>query len=228
MIKGTDGFLIWVALFLSLLSVGGWARPDLAAQDRTALEMMERASARYQDIQGFCAEFQQVLEVPLLADTTRSRGTLCQSRPNLFAMRFSDPPGDALVADGDWFWVYYPSSDPRQVLQFDMDVQPGGVDFHREFLEDPAGKYEMAYVGEESLGGVAAHVIDVDPREASGFEGARLWLDTRRSLILQARIGMENGSVRTVTLSGITLNPPEDPDRFRFVPPEGARVIRRR
>jgi outer membrane lipoprotein-sorting protein len=189
---------------------------------------MEEAGARYRSVDSFCARFDQTLEIPLLNDTTRSRGTLCQRRPNLFSMRFQEPPGDRLVSDGKWFWVYYPSSDPRQVLQFDMDVRPGGVDFHREFLENPGEKYEMAYQGKDTLDGTVAHVISLDPLEPAGFEGARVWLDSRSSLILQARIGMENGSVRTVRLSEIRIDPPEDPDRFRFVPPEGARVIRRR
>ena len=211
---------------LGLLGAGT-SLPSLWAQDATALALMEEAGARYRDIQGFCATFEQVLMVPLLGETTYSKGSLCQESPNLFAMRFSDPEGDLLVADGESFWVYYPSSDPRQVLQFDMEVRPGGVDFQREFLERPGEKYEMTYLGEEPVSGRGTHMISLKPREPSGFEEAKIWLDTQRSLILQARIGMENGSVRTVTLSGIDLNPPADPDRFRFVPPPGAQVIRR-
>ena len=199
----------------------------LSAQEVTALSLMEEAGIRYSDVRGFCANFEQTLSVPLLGETTHSKGTLCQESPNLFAMRFSDPEGDVLVADGEFFWVYYPSSDPRQVLQFDMETQPGGVDFHREFLEAPGEKYQMEYLGEESLSGQATHLISLTPIEPSGFQGARIWLDSRRSLILQALIQMENGSQRTVTLSGIRLNLPEDPLRFRFSPPEGAQVIRR-
>lgn len=215
-----------MGLALGLLGAGT-SPQTLRAQDATALALMEEAGARYREIHGFCATFEQVLMVPLLGETTYSKGSLCQESPNLFAMRFSDPEGDLLVADGESFWVYYPSSDPRQVLQFDMEVRPGGVDFQREFLEAPGGKYEMMYLGEEPLSGRRTHVISLKPREPSGFEEAKIWLDTQRSLILQARIGMENGSVRTVTLSGIELNPPPDPDRFRFVPPPGTQVIRR-
>jgi outer membrane lipoprotein-sorting protein len=191
------------------------------------LALLEEAGARYSQLQGFCATFEQTLSVPLLGDTTYSKGSLCQERPNLFAMRFSDPDGDVLLADGDFFWVYYPSSDPRQVIQFEMEDRPGGVDFQREFLEAPAGKYEMEYLGEESVSGRSTHLISVKPFERSGFRAARIWLDAERSLILQARIEMENESVRTVILSEIQLDPAPDPDRFRFVPPQGAQVIRR-
>lgn len=199
----------------------------LQAQDVKALDIMEEAGARYRAIDAFCASFHQTLEVPLLGETHDSRGELCQAQPDLFAMRWSDPEGDVVVADGEYFWVYYPSADPGQVLQFSMEVRPGGLDFHREFLEAPAEKYRLSYEGTESVDGRATDVISATPLEPAGFREARLWLDRDRSLILRIRIGMENGSVRTLTLREIDLNPPPDPDRFKFTPPPGAQVIRR-
>ncbi len=220
--RGAGGPILVATLSLSVASA-----QDIPAQDPRALALLEEASRRYRELRGFCATFQQTLEVPLLRQNTESTGSLCQERPNLFAMRFTDPQGDLLVADGTWFWVYYPSSDPRQVLQFEMQTRPGGVDFHREFLEAPGEKYEMQYLGEETVAGVVTHLISLSPLAPTGFEGARIWLDTGRSLIVKARVEMENESVRTVTLTDIVLNPPADPSRFRFIPPDGTRVIRR-
>lgn len=199
----------------------------LHAQDSRALGIMEEAGARYRGVDAFCASFHQTMEVPLLGETHDSRGEICQAQPDLFAMRWSDPQGDIVVADGDFFWVYYPSADARQVLQFSMEVRPGGFDFQQEFLESPGEKYHLTYVGEEILDGRRAHVVSAKPRQPDDFREARLWLDQERSLILRARIGLENGSVRTVTLTGIDLNPSPDPGRFRFQPPAGAQVIRR-
>jgi outer membrane lipoprotein carrier protein len=219
-------------LLLTAAVMAGWqtfgAGPvGLTAQETRALALVEEAGARYREIGGFCAEFRQTLEVPLLGETNESHGSLCQEKPNLFAMRFTQPQGDLLVADGEFFWVYYPSSDPRQVLRFEMEGQPGGVDFHREFLDSPEEKYRMEYLGEESVSGVLTQKIALDPLGPAAFTEAAIWLDSSRSLILQARIEMENGSVRTVSLSDIRLDPPGDPTRFSFVPPEGAQVIRR-
>jgi outer membrane lipoprotein carrier protein len=199
----------------------------VSAQDATAIALMEEAGARYQMLDAFCADFTQSLEVPLIGETHDSRGSLCQGKPDLFAMRWTEPAGDRVVADGEFFWVYYPSVDPAQVLQFSMTVRPGGVDFQREFLEAPGEKYTLAYVREETLGDRRAHVISAKPRERTAFTEALLWLDVERSLILRARIGMENGSVRTVTLTNVRLDPPADSQRFRFAIPAGAQVIRR-
>lgn len=211
-----------VALSGIILSTGG-----LQGQTSSALALMEEAEARYREIPLFCGTFDQSLEVPLMGETHVSKGEICQAQPDLFSMRWSDPAGDVVVADGESFWVYYPSADPRQVLKFSMEVRPGGLDFHREFLEDPGEKYHLSYVGQESVSGRPAHVISARPREPAAFNEARLWLDRDRLLILQVRVGMENGSVRTITLSDIDLDPPPDPGRFRFTPPPGAQVIRR-
>jgi len=198
-----------------------------SAQEGRALALMEEAGLRYGEIEGFCAEFQQELAVPLLKDTTRSQGSLCQQQPHLFAMRFSDPAGDVLVADGEFFWVYYPSNDPRQVLRFSLEERPGGLDFYREFLDDPGEKYDLDYVGEEVVEGRLTHLISARPLRDPGFTEAWIWLEADRMLIRRVRIGMKNGSVRTVTLRNVRLDPPPDPDRFIFTPPPGAQVIRR-
>ncbi len=200
---------------------------SLSAQESKARAVMEQAADRYARIDAFCATFDQTLEVPLLGETHYTKGELCQARPDLFVMRWSDPAGDEVVADGEFFWVYYPSADPGQVLQFSMEVRPGGLDFHREFLEAPSDKYELTYVGEELLEGVPVDVISARPLAPAAFREAQLWIDPSRALILQARIGMENGSVRTLALSDFQLNPPEDPARFVFSPPAGAQIIKR-
>jgi outer membrane lipoprotein carrier protein len=211
-----------------LIAIWGLSIPGvLAAQTSRALELMEEAANRYREVGTFCASFHQVLDVPLLRETHESRGQLCQGQPDLFAMRWSDPEGDAVVADGQHFWVYYPSADPGQVLQFSMEVRPGGLDLRREFLESPDTKYHLSYEGEEEVNGRRAYVIAARPIEASTFTEARLWLDADRLFIVRVRIGMENGSVRTLTLSDLDLDPPPDPNRFRFTPPPGAQVIRR-
>lgn len=218
------GAAVWLLLGATLF----WSSAEpAAAQDPKATALLEEAGARYRSVRSFCSRFEQTLEVPLLQQTTHSRGTLCQAQPNLFAMRFTDPSGDLVIADGEAFWVYYPSVDRIQVLRFELAHPPGGLDFHREFLEDPAGKYHLAYQGEDRVGGRRTHVLTARPKEEAGFRAAQIWLDAERFLIVRARIEMENGSVRTVTLSDFRLDPPPDPQRFRFVPPPGTQVIRR-
>ena len=57
------------------------------------------------------ADFTQTIQNPMI-DSPESRGTLMQAGEARFAMRFSDPPGEAVVIDGQHVWVYTPAPFP--------------------------------------------------------------------------------------------------------------------
>ncbi|MCH8841319.1 MAG: hypothetical protein IH831_11745, partial [Planctomycetes bacterium] len=44
-------------------------------------------------------------------------GVLFLVPPDRFAMRFEEPEGDRIVADGEWLWAYTPSTVPDQVIR---------------------------------------------------------------------------------------------------------------
>ena len=199
-----------------------------AAQDAPdPMEILERAAQRYAGVERLCADFDQRLSVPLLGEENTGSGRLCQARPDRFAMRFTDPEGDRIVADGTHVWVYYPSLDEGLVTRFSMTSAPGDFDFHREFLADPEEKYEASYGGTESVAGHRTHRIALVPLGDTSYRSAEVWVDVDRPLLRQVRIEEENGSVRTVTLRTIEMSPSVPDDFFTFTPPPGAQVIRR-
>lgn len=196
-----------------------------AAAQHDARAALTAASERFATVRGLCADFVQEIRVPLLDEERTSHGRLCQLRPNLFRMDFSDPDGDQVVADGTHFWIYYKSLDPGQVLRLALDPERGGMDFYREFLEDPHGKYELSAGSREVVDGRSTLRIDLTPRSPRGYEDATVWIDPEARLIRRVEIREENGSVRRVTLSGIELDPGLDAGHFRFAMPPGARVV---
>lgn len=195
------------------------------AGQQSGLALLEAASDRHARLERICAEFVQVLDNPILGERRTSRGRLCQARPNLFRMDFSDPDGDAVVADGEWFWVYYRSLDSTQVLRLPLDETRGGMDFFREFLSDPAERYEVTREGEETVGGRSTVRLGLAPRTRRGLVGARLWVDPTTELIRQIEVTEDNGLTRLVTLGDLALDPALAPDHFRFVVPPGVDVV---
>jgi chaperone LolA len=185
---------------------------------------METASARYREASSLCADFTQHLSVPLLGDERTGRGRLCQQRPDRFAMRFTDPAGDAVVVDGTWVWVYYPSMDAKQVLRFPMAATPGGFDFHREFLEDWASKYRVTLEGAETVAGRPTQRLRLVPKAGATYQAAVVWIEAG-GLLRQVRVEEENGSVRTVTLTSVEMGATPPAGWFTFTPPRGAQVI---
>lgn len=201
--------------------------PPLAAQQEDALAVLERAAERYGALGGLCAEFRQVIEVRLLGETKHSRGHLCQEPPNYFFMEFSEPEGDRIVADGRFLWAYYPSTDAQQVFKAELAAGSGGLDFHREFLEDPGAKYRATHRGTVVSDGRTFHEIGIVPTVPASYRRATVWIDEAESLIRKVVLEEENGSVRTIELSALEPDPDIDPARFSFAPPPGTHVLQR-
>lgn len=191
----------------------------------SGLAALEAASARYSTFQTICADFRQRLENPLLDEEKNSSGRLCQRRPNLFRMDFSDPAGDEVVADGTHFWLFYRSLNPDQVLQFPLDPARGGLDFFREFLLEPTSKYEVVSEGRESIDGFSTWRLLLTPRSPRGLASARVWVDPQAALIRRIEVVDESGLVRRVDLSDMALDPALDPAYFEFTVPPGVDVV---
>ncbi len=192
------------------------------------LSILDRASGEFAALDGFCADFRQTLTSELLDQVTHSSGRMCQQHPDRFSMRFSDPEGDLILADGEWLWIYFPSSDAGQVIRSPMTSGgQGRFDFHREFLSDPGTRYAPSYMGAEELDGVPAHVIRLIPRQPSAYREARVWIDERSWLIRRTEIEEENGNVREVQLAELERNPRLGSEAFRFTPPRGVQIITR-
>ncbi|MGH7607939.1 MAG: LolA family protein, partial [Gemmatimonadales bacterium] len=87
-----------------------------AAVHQDPWPILDRATQAYDSVRNFAADFVQIIDNPMLGAPDTTRGRMFQRRPNHFAMRFLDPRGDRIVADGRHLWLYTPSSTPGQVI----------------------------------------------------------------------------------------------------------------
>ena len=223
----------WLVAMVATVAFG-WGSGPAAAQagggsagDPDAVAILEDASAQYAALEGFCADFQQRRIIPIMDREAESEGQLCQMDPGYFRMDYRDPEGDRVVADGEYVWVYYPSSDPRQVIRSTPSPGQHRFDFHAEFLSDPGERYAPSLEGEDEVDGHEVHVLDLEPLERTAFRTARLWIDVEEGLIRKVELEEENESIRVVELRDLRLNPGMTPEDFAFQVPEGAQVIDR-
>lgn len=213
-----------LALTLAVVAIVAIGTSPLAAQDR-GMEILQGASRRYAAVRTLCASFVQHLRVPLLEQETTSRGRLCQARPNLFAMRFTDPAGDLVVVDGRFMWYYTPSTDDKQVFKFPIEQGVRGQDFHREFLESPEIKYDVTYEAIDPVDGARAHRLRLRPKQPTSYRAAVLWIEEGTSLLRALRLEEENGNERTVNLRDIEFDVTPPAGFFTFTTPPGVLEI---
>lgn len=203
------------------------ATPIAAANAQDATAIVGRSSQVYRSLSSLKADFVQVIDNPMI-DSAESRGTLVQTGADRFAMRFSDPPGEAIVIDGRSVWIYTPSTTPGQVIR--TAVPSGGPVYGFNLLgwllDRPVERYTMSYVRKDALGGRAVDVVQLVPAVPDlPFERAVLWLDRGDGLPRRLDITEHSGASRTLTLSKVRVNQPVSDRTFTFDVPSGVRVV---
>lgn len=197
----------------------------LAAQDPIAI--VGRAGRIYRSLSSLQADFVQTIEDRAQGDTLTGRGTVIQAGNNYFAMRFSDPPGEAIVVDGKFIWTYTPSTAPDVVYRSPLPTDPVyGANLLAVLLDRPQDRYRVGYVKRDTVSGRVLDVVDLVPTSSSiTFTKARLWLGIDDGLPRRIEINEGPGARRTIVLSRLRPNAPVPSDTFKFTVPKGTRVI---
>lgn len=201
----------------------------LAVQD--PWPSLDHASRTYDTVRTFQADFVQIIDNPMLGDPDTTRGRLYQRRPNYFAMRFTEPKDDRVVADGRRLWLYTPSTTPGQVIRTAI---PGtgttGPNLIGQFVEHPRERYQARYVRADSLpdagGGAPVDVIALTPRATDlPYSAATVWIAKLDGLVRRIEIEETSGQRRTIILRNLTVNRAIPAREFRFSPPAGSQVV---
>jgi len=203
------------------------AAPAAAAQGgrQDANEILRRVEETAAGIRTLEADFTQSLRVPLLNSNQNSAGKLYQRKPDRFLMRFTEPAGDVMVADGRHFWIYYPSSDRTQVIR--TSIAQGGeqADFQRQFLSNATDRFVATMNGQEAVGGRPAWSLTLVPKRESPYKVVRIWVDREDFMVRRFEMTEENNSVRRVELRNLKVNQPIADALFTFTPPAGTHVF---
>ncbi|MDO8667346.1 MAG: outer membrane lipoprotein carrier protein LolA [Gemmatimonadales bacterium] len=197
------------------------------AQTQDPGPILDRAVAAYGNVTTLRAYFTQSIRDPMLGSDETSRGEFIQQRPNKFAMRWSRPRGDLILADGQYIWVFLPSSTPNQVVRSALSSRTGETgDLVAEFLDRPRDRFTVAYERAEAVGARAADVLALTPRDRNaGYRRVLIWVDRQDDLVRQVEITEVSGAVRRITFDRLKVNQPIPSSTFAFRPPAGARVV---
>lgn len=189
--------------------------------------ILDKASQAYQSVQTLSADFVQIVDNPMIGEPDTTRGKLFQRRPNHFAMRFTEPKGDRVVADGRRLWLYTPSTTPGQVIRTAI---PGtgttGPNLIGQFVERPRERYDARYLRADSLPDGPVDVIVLVPRSQDlPYSEAAVWISRKDGLVRRIDIVETSGQRRTIILQNVAVNRDLPSREFSFSPPAGLRVV---
>jgi chaperone LolA len=197
------------------------------ARAQHANAILDGSVAAYAKVTSLRADFVQEVSDPMIGGSEPSRGEFLQQKPGRFAMRWSQPRGDLIVADGEYLWVYLPSSTPDQVVKTRLSGRPGeSGDIIAEFLEHPHERFAAAYVRADHADGRDADVLALTPLDRNAaYSRVLVWVDRADSLVRKIEIGEASGAVRRITFDRMRLNGRIPASAFTFRPPAGIRVV---
>ena len=213
-IRNPQSAIIAIGITLGLQSPDPWP-------------VLDHASAVYQTIASLSADFTQVVTNPMLGAPDTTRGRLYQMRPSRFAMRFTDPQGDRIVADGRFLWLYTPSTTPGQVLRSRIpEYGSTGPNLIGQFVEHPRERYTARYVRVDSLADGVADVVTLVPKtDDQPYNEATIWVGRDDGLVRRLDLVESSGQRRTVLLRGLRVNGGVPGRELTFSPPAGVRVV---
>jgi outer membrane lipoprotein carrier protein len=201
------------------------ARAQAPRDTASAMALYRAAASRFAGAKTMRANFEQTLISPVSQTPRVSRGELLQRPPARFAFRFTEPAGDAVVADGEVLWVYLPSTAKGQVLKLPREVG-GAFDAVARLLANPGDRTQVAVAPEaDKVGGESVTVFALTPR-ASGapFESAKVWIGADR-LVRQIEVVEPGGLRRRMRFTNMRLGVTLPKRAFVFDVPPGVRIV---
>jgi len=197
----------------------------LAAQ--SADSALDRAVAAYATVKTARISFTQTIDNSLTGTTATTQGELQQRRPSRFAVTFAEPSGDRIVSDGQWVWVYLPSTNPGQVIRAKVGADGAGApDFAAQFLEAPRKSYTVSGGSAATIDGSATHAVVLTPKSTSSpFSKVTLWVNDGDAFLRRVETIDGSGVVRRITVTKFARNTPVDANAFVFKVPAGVKVF---
>lgn len=188
---------------------------------------VERAADAYARAKTIRASFEQTIVNPLTGRDLVTRGEFVRRQPNQIAIRFSEPKGDRIIADGKTVWVYLPSTNPGQVIRLPAGTAgTGTVDLAAQFVDRPRERYRIVDAGTGTVGGRSARIVRLTPKDRDAtFTTATVWIDDRDGIIRRFELTEPSGLTRKVTLSTLELNGAVASSAFAFTPPKGVQIV---
>ncbi len=205
-------------LFL-LLTVGLGGCPAHAQDAAPRAEaLLDRLEAVYRSGQVLSADVTQTVRSPYDEGPQRFSGRLTAQ-----GVRYRvEAPRQTVVTDGETVWVYNAA---REQVLVSTPAQDEGSLTPTDLLR-VKDTYEATLVETTERGGVAHHVLRLEPQAAGApFESIMLWLRAEDHLVTRAEATDVNGSVITIELSNLRLEEAAAPGTFRFEAPPGVEVV---
>jgi len=192
----------------------------------TAEQIIVRVQGVYDGTTTFQANFRQVFRHRLNPERSKeATGVVYLQKPGKMRWEYHDPERKLIVSDGTTLWAYEPSED--QV--FEQSLSETDLPTAVSFLLGSgslSAEFDTRLI-EDSGESADRYVLELRPKVASSHYSRLLLVVTRADFqVVRTVVVDHSGNTNSIEFAGTVLNGDIAAGQFRFVRPEGARVIR--
>jgi outer membrane lipoprotein-sorting protein len=187
-------------------------------------DALDRATKTYAGVKTLRGTIDQTLRNLLSGREYQTKAEISQRFPDRISIRFTDPKGDMLVADGTVVWSYSPSDNPGVVVRAPLSSAQTWVNLIGLVMESPRSRFIVSDGGRATLAGQETQGVALVPRQPmEELVKATVWIEDETGIIRQIEVhdGMQT---RRILFTSLELNAKVDEALFRFRIPPGVRV----
>jgi outer membrane lipoprotein carrier protein len=214
-------------LALALVSAPTWASPPEPADvsGDCAGAIAERVQRRYDAVQDLRARFvQRTARVSLgsaPAEALEAGGEVVFAKPGRMRWSYEQPAASLVVSDGSTLWIHDPEAREAQQLPLGPEFLSGAA---IQFLLGEGRLRDEFAIAARGCGEGEVELV-LTPRRDAAYERLELRADPRTGEVRETRVVDVFGNRTDVRLTEVRTNTRPDAALFRFVPPEGTRVL---
>ena len=176
-----------------------------SAQDAAADSVLRALEASGRKLETMRARFVETKLLTLLDETEESTGEVLLEVPGRLRWNYEQPNESVMVIEDGRFARYFPRT--KQVFRGEARGQADLLVGFGPGASNLGKKYEVTVVGEEKVGDIDTHVLDLKPRKQDSlFSEIRLWVDQTRHIPVQTRLMEPTGDHTTIRFDAVALN----------------------
>lgn len=184
-------------------------------------DIVDRLQARYEETQGFQADFCQEIESATLGRKLTSHGVVSFKKPGRMRWEFTDP-AQLLVSDGTFFWFYQPAE--QQVIRTPFQ-QAFRSTTPVSFLTG-VGRLDTDFQISLLRTNEDVHVLSLTPKHDADSVGSLVFEVSLKTFdIVQAVVTDPLGNITRLQFSNINREAPLKDSLFRFTIPPGVDLV---
>ena len=208
-------------ILLTFCFLAGFAGSLFAQYDPKALEVLDKASAKYEKLDSFKADFTFTLTNEVSGNNMSYEGDVVV-KGKKFKVKTD---AQELMTDGTTFWTYSPSINEVNIQDYEAVVgefvDPSNI--HNIYKKG----YKGNYVEERMVDGVPHHVIDLEPTNGAenGFYKIQLVINKEDLTFSKFTIFEKNGNRFVVNLDNFQPNVEVTENIFSFNKSKHPKVV---